>query len=210
MVQRLVHACARGVMIAAALALFSLLPAAAHAQVAPAVIAFVNMQEVATKSAVFLSVRQQLEARSKQFKTELDGQFNTLKNDVRTVATGLGVKLSADPKAPEIEQFMAAVAQNEEVATKNKGLLDKYQTFLAAYRQRNDMLAAGEANANQQIQPQLEAAVSEVAKAVGATIVMDSGRVMVSASSLDVTSQVIAQLNTRMPRITLNFTPPKR
>ena len=72
---------------------------------------------------------------------------------------------------------------------------------------RTQQLQSTQANVNQQISTRLIPIIEAVRNARGAALVVDKGATLASASNIDVTNDVLAQLNQQLPSVSVTPLP---
>ncbi|WP_265570813.1 OmpH family outer membrane protein [Sphingomicrobium nitratireducens] len=181
-------------MIAALVAATAMtLPAAAAAQALPAAaIGVVDTSRVSTDCTACKTAGAQLEAQAKairdreqQLATPLETEGKAIQAAVDALK-GAQADQALQTRAQTFEQRRQAAAQE---------IQQRQQTF-----QRNRSYVA------QQFAAALEPAVNAVMTRRGATIVMDAGTVMLHAPAVDITNDVLAEVNRTLT--TLNTTAP--
>ncbi len=185
---------------AAAAALSLGLPGVAHAQKAPsAVIVVVNTDRVFRECNACVAAQTQLQS---------------LVASSRTRAQELGQPLQTE--AQSIEQAAAAL-RNQTGAARTSGetaLNTRAQAFqqrqTAAQQELQQMeqnVQSTQANVLRQINERLNPIISSVMTARGANIALDTNATLARAASLDVTDQVLAQLNAALPSVSVTPLP---
>ncbi|WP_439815735.1 OmpH family outer membrane protein [Zavarzinia sp. CC-PAN008] len=155
-----------------------------------AVIAFVDVPRVLRDSAAAKSARAQLERQQQTYDAELKQKEAQLRQGEQALGQQ---RATLSP-----EQFQA----------KQRELQQQLEQFRQLADRRRTQLAFGQDGAMRQMQPVLQQIVADTAKQVGATIVLDSARVLVSATNLNITDRVIQQFDRKLPRVTVNFNAP--
>lgn len=174
-------------VLAAALAL----PATVSAQrLAPAVIAIVDTDRVS---------RECTACRAAQ--TQLETQVNAL----RTRATQLRTPLETEGRA--IQTAIDALGAGKQP---DAALQTRAQAFQTRQNTANQELATGEQrlrstqeNVNRQITARLIPIIEAVRNTRGAALVVAKGATLASATNIDVTSDVLAQLNAQLPSVSV-------
>ncbi len=185
----------------AALAALSLgLPGVAHAQKAPsAVIVVVNTDRIFRECTACVAAQTQLQG---------------LVNSSRTRAQELGAPLQTE--AQSIEQAAAALrSQTGASRTSGEAALNTraqaFQQRQAAAQQELQQLEQNiqstQANVLRQITERLSPIYTQVMTARNANIALDTNATLARAAALDVTDQVLAQLNAALPSVSVTPLP---
>ena len=175
-------------LISAALAA-SLVPGAAIAQQAPAaVIVVVDSNRVANECNACKTAAAALRSQAAQ----VDARATTLNNQLQAEQKSIQDAINALPKGTEPNAALQARAKAFQ--TKLAGADQE----IGAARQR---LQSTNLNILRQIKEKLDPAVRTVMTQRGANLVIDSENTASFAPGLDVTNQVIAQINTSLPSI---------
>ncbi len=163
----------------------------AHAEEAePATIAFVDVPRIMRDSAAAKSVRTQLERQEKAYEAEIKAQTD---------------KLRADEDA--LKKQRASIAADA-FAAKQKEFQGKVDALRQQVERRRQQMSFAQDDAMKKLEPVFNQIVAEVAKEVGATVVLDTARVLVSSNNLDITDTVMSRLDAKLPSITVNFNAP--
>jgi Skp family chaperone for outer membrane proteins len=156
----------------------------AHAESAVGV---VNIQKIMAESAAAKSVRDQLQSKQKAFQAELDGKEKALLAEDQNLS-----KQQANMEKAAFEQkvkdFRAKAAAAQREIQGKKASLDK------AF-----------AGALEQIQTNVVNITSEVAREKKLNLVISSAQVLYADTSLDITTDVLARLNKKLPSVSLKF-----
>ena len=176
------------IILSAAAAALSVLPQAASAQALPAaVVAVVDIQRATSQcnacKTAFANLESQLNG-LKALQTSLDNSLKTEANSIQAAVTAL------NGKQPDAALNARAQAFEKKQQDAQRQLQTRDQTF-----QRN------RAYVFQQISQKLEPAVASVLTKRGATVMLDSGNVVRFSPALDVTNDVIAELNRTLTTI---------
>jgi outer membrane protein len=175
-------------LISAALAA-SLLPATALAQQTPAaVIVVVDSNRVANECNACKTAAAALRAQAAQ----LDARRTTLNNQLSAEGKAIQDAVDALPKGTQPNAALQARAKAWEA---------KAQQAQQELGQAQQRLQSTNVNILRQIKEKLDPAVRTVMAQRGANLVIDSENTASFAPALDVTNQVIAQLNTSLPSI---------
>jgi len=162
-------------------------PVAAHAQQAPAaVIVVVDRQKVFAECTACKSAQTQLQAQA----TSIQQRAQQLGQPLQTEAEA--IQKAAGGKAPDAALQARIQALQTKENSANQEIQGRQQTF-----QRNRAYVA------QQITAKLEPIVTSVMQKRGANIALDSDMTIASSASIDVTNDVLAQLNTQLPSVSV-------
>ena len=164
------------------------IPAAANAQrINAAVIAVVDTQTVMRTCTACVAANQQLQAQL----TQLQQRAQQLNQPLQTEEQALQTQINAlAGKAPDaaLQQRLAAFRTRQNSAQQE--LQTQQQTL-----ERNSQ------HVTQQIATQLRPILTEVMQARGANLILDKNATMESADNLEVTADVLARLNQRLPSV---------
>lgn len=165
-------------------------PAAAQDGAQAATIAFVDVARIMRDSAAAKSLRAQLEKQENTYEAEIKGKTDGLRKDEDALRKS---RASLTPDA--------FGAKQQEFQTKVDSLRQQVE-------RRRQQMAFAQEDAMRKLEPILAKVVAEVAKEVGASIVLDTGRVLVSSNNLNITDQVLSRLDGQISTITVNFNAP--
>ena len=188
---KFVKGIALGVGLAFAVGAFVVPQAPAFAEEAqPATIAFVDVPRIMRDSAAAKSVRSQLERQEKAYEAEIKAQTDKLRAEEDSLKQQRP-SLSADSFATKQREFQGRV-----------------EALRQQVERRRQQMAFAQDDAMKKLEPVFNQVVADVAKEVGATIVLDTARVLVSSNSLNITDTVMSRLDAKLPSITVNFNAP--
>ena len=178
---------------ASALAVVALPTAAAAQRLAPAVVAVVDTERVSRECTACVAAQAQLRtllqsAQTRQ--TQLQTQLQTEGAPIQTAVTALAGKAPDAALQARIRAFQ--VKEN----TANQELQTRTRT-----------LQSTQANVNQQISRRLLPIINTVMTSRGAAIAVDKAATLASAANLDVTNDVLAQLNQQLPSVSVTPLP---
>ena len=181
-------------LLIGAAAVAALLPAAAPAQrLNPAVIAVVDTQRVYSECTACRAAQTQLQAQLDQLRQRAQTLSQPLQTEQQSLETAV--------KALNGKQPDAALSQ-------------RIQAFQTRQSTANQEIAQGEQNLRstqahvaQQIGTRLQPISSSVMQSRGAAIVLDKGNTLDAAASVDVTNDVLAQLNQQLPSVSVTPLP---
>ncbi len=154
------------------------------------IIATVNTQEIMNDSAAAKSVKEQLDSKVTTFKDEMskkEAQFNAEEQELRKQSN----VLSKDAFAKKLQSFKTKeAAAQKEVQEKRAEIDNAYLTSTT------------------QIQKTVSDIVAEMAKEKGYSAVVPAAQLLWADPTLDITKDVLAKLNTTLPKVTVTFKAP--
>lgn len=181
-------------IFAFALAGLAILATPSFAAPAPAPkIVVIDKAAIMQFSKVGQDIARQIQSLAAQAKNDLTAQGRALQNEGRTLQQQVAI-LSPDLKAKRMAAFEA-----------------KQRSLQSAAQKKDEQLKAGFYQARQAMEQALGPIVQEVVKQRGANIVVDKQAVVfATANGFDITQDVIAQLDAKMPtyKVNLNAPPP--
>ena len=165
---------------AAIAALAATIPAAAPAQrLSPAVIAVVDIGRVSTECTACRAGAQQL-----QQQLQAEGQ------PIQTAVNALNGKQPDAALQQRITAYQARqTSARQELATSE------------------ERLQSTQLNVNRQISERLRPILNTVLQQRGATVILDKGSTLASGANIDVTNDVLAQLNQQLPSVSVTPLP---
>jgi Skp family chaperone for outer membrane proteins len=169
-------------------------PTAAPAQrIGPAVVAVVDTDRISRECTACRVAAAQLQTQETTLRTRaqaLQTQLTTASQPIQTAVNALNGR---QPDAA-LQQRITAFQTQERNAQQE-----------LATAQRN--LQSSQLNVNQQIGARLGPIISTVAQARGATIAVDRGATLFAAPALDITNEVLTQLNQQLPSVSVTPLP---
>ncbi|MBL9098781.1 MAG: OmpH family outer membrane protein [Alphaproteobacteria bacterium] len=156
-----------------------------------AVILFLDRATVLRQSAVGKDMYNQVENLAKKMETDFAPENKKLQADVQAL------------------QQQAAVLSPEVRQQKVKELENRRQAFQKKVQDRQAAIQAGLANSRTSVEKALGPILEKIMTERGANLLLDRGLVVLGATDLDVTSTVIARLNTALPKVTVTPVAPK-
>ena len=173
---------------AALVAAFTIAPVAAQAQQAPAaVIVLVDTQKIFAECTACKVAQTQLQAQAASIQQRAQALGQPLQTEAEAIQKAAG------GKAPDAAlQGRIKALQTKEAAGQQE-LQGRQQTF-----QRNRAYVAEQVNAK------LDPIITQVMQKRGANIAVDSAATLAASSAIDVTADVMAQLNTALPSVSVN------
>jgi outer membrane protein len=179
---------------AALAALAAALPAAAPAQrLSPAVVAVVDIGRVSTECTACRAAAQQLQTQVQQLQQRAQQLQQPLQTEGQALQTALQALNGRQPDAA-LQQRITAFQTRENSANQE----------LSQAQQR---LQSTQANVNRQISERLRPILNTVLQQRGATVILDKGGTLASAANVDVTNDVLAQLNQQLPSVSVTPLP---
>lgn len=169
-----------------AAAIFAVPGVASAQQKTPgAVVVTVDTQRIYAECTACKAAQTQLQAQAQQIQT----LQQTLGAPLRTEAEAIQ-KAAEGKTAPDAALQARMQALQTKEAAANTQLQQRQQTF-----QRNRQFVA------QQIGAKLDPIIAQVMTARGANLALDTQATLAAASALDVTTDVMTQLNTQLPSV---------
>jgi Skp family chaperone for outer membrane proteins len=166
--------------------------AAATAKRAPAaVILFLDRATVLRQSKVGQDMYKQVETLAKKMETDFAPENKKLQADVQALQQKAAV-LAPDARQAEVKKLEA-----------------RRQAFQKKVQDRQAAIQAGLAQSRQKVEKALGPILEKIMNERGANLLLDRGLVVLGATDLDVTSTVIARLNTALPKVTVTPVAPK-
>lgn len=150
-------------------------------------IGVVNIQKIMTEASSAKSVRDQLQTKQKAFQAELDSKEKALLSEDQALS-----KQQANLEKTAFEQ-------------KVKDFRAKAATAQREIQHKKDLLDKAFASALEQIQTNVVNISAEIAREKKLNLVMSSAQVLYGDSSLDITNDVLARLNKKLPSVTLKL-----
>ncbi|OUR77012.1 hypothetical protein A9Q83_12350 [Alphaproteobacteria bacterium 46_93_T64] len=137
--------------------------------------------------------------------------------DVDVQLKAMDKKLKEDAKAREAtfrkeQQELAqqrVILSPEQFQLKSKALSNKGRGYRNDYQKKLQQLAQSRSVAINKIEAAMEPIVSEVAKSVGATMIVEKKKILFGEKKLEVTSEVIKKLNAKLKKMKLVLVPLK-
>lgn len=175
-------------LISAALAAF-VLPTAAAAQAIPsAVVAVVDLEKVTSQCNACKTATAALRSQA----TALQSRQQALVTPLQTEQKSIQSAIDALPQGKEPD---AALKQRA------AAFQTKYQQAQEEVARGEQQLQRNQAYINQQVRDKLGPIYSQVMQRRGANIMVETGTTLATATSVDVSNDVLAALNTAMPSL---------
>jgi Skp family chaperone for outer membrane proteins len=179
----------------AALAALALaIPAAAPAQrLSPAIVAVVDIGRVSTECTACRAAATQLQTQVQQLQQRAQTLQQQLSTQGQPIQTAVNALNGRQPDAALQGRITAFQTQERNA-----------QQELAQSQQR---LQSTQTNVNRQIGERLRPIMNTVLQQRGATVIIDKGSTLASAANIDVTNDVLAQLNQQLPSVSVTPLP---
>jgi outer membrane protein len=178
-------------LLSAALAAAVIAPSAANAQaVPPAVIAVVDLEKVTAAC-----------NSCKTANAALTSQVNSLKSREQALSAPL------QTEGKSIQAAIDALQGKEPDAAlqaRVKAFQARQQSGAAELQRQQQQIQRNQAYIQQQIQAKLSPIYQSVMQRRGANVLMEVGSTLATTTSVDVTNDVVAALNTALPSISTN------
>lgn len=175
-------------LISASIAASAILPSTAHAQAIPgAIVAVVDLERVQTECTACKGAAAALQSQANAIKAREQALSTPLQTEGQSLQTAVNALSGKEPDA-------ALQARIKAFDTKRQAGAQEIQTRTQQF-QRNQAYVA------QQIQAKLSPIYQQVMQRRGANVLVEQGATLASASALDVTSDVLAALNTALPSV---------
>ena len=184
----------RNTILLTALAVSTVIPAAAQAQRVPgAAIAIVDTDRL---------YRECTACRSAQ--TQLQGQIQTLQTRQQTLANQLRPERESLQKAV---QALGSKQPDAALTQRIQAFQQREQTAAQELQQSQTRIQSIQANVVRQIDERVRPIINQVMAARGANIAVDVDATLGHAAGLDVTADVLARLNTALPAVSMTPLP---
>lgn len=171
---------------------------AAQAQQLPAaVIAVVNRNQVAQQCGPCTAATSQLQAQGQQYQARQQQLAGPLQSEQQAIQTALNALPANGQPDAALAARIRAFETNRDAATNELGRAQ--QTL-----QRNENYVVS------QILQRMQPMISQVAQQRGATIVLDSTNVLVTAPQVDITAAVLALMNANTTPFNVTAPPPQQ
>lgn len=163
-------------------------PVAAQAQAIPAaIVVVVDTQKIFADCTACKAAQTQLQSQA---------------TAIQQRAQALGAPLQAEAEA--IQKAAAGKAPDAALQTRIRALQTKEGSANQEIQGRQQTFARNRAYVAEQINAKLNPIISQVMQKRGANIAVDQGATLATASALDVTADVLAQLNAQLPSVSVN------
>ena len=166
------------------------LPATAQAQrLSPTVVAVVDVKRVMSECTACRAANAQLQQQLQQGQQRAQQLQQPLQTEMQAIQTAIAALNGKQPDAA-LQARIRAIESREAAA----------QQELAG---RENTLRSTQANVSQQINARLGPIANQVMQARGATILIERGAALAVSPSIDVTADVLAQLNQQLPSVSI-------
>jgi outer membrane protein len=182
-------------IIGSALAALTLaIPAAAPAQrLSAAVVAVVDSERVFRECTACRAAAAQLQSQAKQLQSRAQTLGQPLQTERQSIETAVRGLAGKQPDAA-LQQRIQAFSTKQNTAEQE----------IARGRQN---LQSIQQHVNQQIGTRLGPIINQVMQTRGASVVVDKGSTLANSPALDVTNDVLAQLNQQLPSVSVTPLP---
>ncbi len=169
-------------------------PATVSAQrIGPAVVAVVDTDRISRECTACQAAARQLQTQTNTLRTRAQQLQQQLQSAGQPIQTAVNALNGRQPDATLQQRITAYQAQQNTA-----------QQELARTEQN---LRSTQAHVNQQIGTRLGPIISTVAQTRGATVAVDRSQTLFSAPALDITNEVLAQLNQQLPSVSVTPLP---
>jgi len=170
------------------------LPVAAQAQrIGPAVVAVVDTDRISRECTACRAATTQLQTQENALRTRAQALQTQLRTTGQPIQTAVQALNGRQPDAA-LQQRITAFQTQERTAQQE-----------LATSQRN--LQSTQAHVNQQIGARLGPIITNVAQARGANVAVDRNATLFAAPALDITNEVLTQLNQQLPSVSVTPLP---
>jgi Skp family chaperone for outer membrane proteins len=181
-------------LLLAAIAASAFVPAAAQAQRVPAAaIAVVDVDRIGRECTACRAAAAQLQSQETALRTRAEALQQQLRTAGTPIQTAVNALNGRQPDAALQARITAFQTQQRNAETE------------LANSQRN--LQSTQANVNQQIGARLNTIVGTVAASRGANIAIARDAAIYAATNVDITNEVLAQLNQQLPSVSVTPLP---
>jgi Skp family chaperone for outer membrane proteins len=177
---------ALGIAALAAGLLAPVVPGAAQ-ELPPAVVAVIDYQKILSDSAAAKSIRDQVAIRRESYQGEIGASEQRLREEERTLAKQRSV-LSAEAFAAKRKEFEDEVAEAQRIVQERRRILEESSD-----------------QAFDQLRATLFEIVAGLAESRGFNLVLPNSDVLFFAREIDLTDEVMAELDRRLPEVPVNF-----
>ena len=181
-------------ILLAALAAAVAIPAAAPAQrLNPAVVAVVDTSRIYNECTACRAAQGQLNTQLQTLRTRAQTLSAPLQTDAQGIQTAVNALNGKQPDAA-LQQRITSLQQRQNTA--NQELTRGEQNIRSI-----------QAHVAQQINTRLQPIINQVMQARGAALVVEKGATLAVSPSIDVTGDVLTQLNTALPSVSVTPLP---
>lgn len=159
----------------------------AHADNHANAIAVVNIQKIIATSAAAKDVKKQIESKRETYQNAINKEEEKLREQDKELA-GQRSLLSAEAYKEKVEEFKKKVAAIQQDVQEKRGQMDR------AYAKSLSRI--------QQISVDV---ITEICKAKGFSLAVPSNGVLFAETELDISDEVLKEVNKRLPKLTVVF-----
>lgn len=150
-------------------------------------IAVVNIQNIMRDSTAAKSIREQLESKQKAYQAEISKKEEQMQKEEQELANQR-TTLSKEAFEQKFNAF------RQKATTMQKDVQQKKATLDGAFE-----------NALNDIQKVVNEIITSLAKEKGFNVAIPSSQLLYAEPEMDITAEVLTQLNAKLPKITVNF-----
>ena len=181
-------------LILSAAAVAALVPAAAPAQrLNPAVVAVVDTQRIFAECTACVAANTQLQAQLTQLRTRAQQLGQPLQTEAQSIQQAVNALNGKEPDAA-LQQRITSLQTRQNTANQE-------------INQGEQNLRSTQTHVAQQISQRLNPIINTVMQSRGATVVLDKGATLAASPSIEVTNDVLAQLNQQLPSVSVTPLP---
>jgi outer membrane protein len=181
-------------LLLGAAALAALVPAAAPAQrLNPTVVAVVDTQRIFAECTACTAANTQLQTQLTTLRQRAQTLGQPLQTEAQSIQTAVNALNGKQPDAA-LQQRITSLQTRQNQANQE-------------ISQSEQNLRSTQAHVQQQIGARLGPIINSVMAARGAAVVVDKGSTLASSPSLDVTNDVLTQLNQQLPSVSVTPLP---
>jgi outer membrane protein len=170
------------------------IPAAAPAQrLSPAVVAVVDTNRIFAECTACRAAQTQLQTQVQQAQQRGQQLSQPLQTEAQAIQTAVNALQNRQPDAA-LQQRITSLQTRQTQA--NQELAGREQTIRST-----------QAHVAQQINARLQPIINQVMQTRGAAVVVDRGATLAVSPSIDVTNDVLAQLNQQLPSVSVTPLP---
>jgi len=175
-------------LVSAAFAAALLAPAAASAQAVPAaVVAVVDLDRVTSQCNACKTASAALKSQVTSFESRRDSLASSLQTEQKSIQTSIDALKGKDPDAAlqaRVKAFQAKAQSSEQELAGQQTQIQRNQAYI-----------------QKQIQDKLNPIYQQVMQRRGANLLVEVGATLATSTSVDVTNDVLAALNSSLPSI---------
>jgi Skp family chaperone for outer membrane proteins len=175
-------------LVSAAFAAALLAPAAARAQAVPAaIVAVVDLDRVTSECNACKTASAALKSQVSTFESRRNSLATSLQTEQKSIQTAIDALKGKEPDAAlqaRVKAFQTKAQSSEQELAGQQSQIQRNQAYI-----------------QKQIQDKLNPIYQQVMTRRGANILMEVGATLATATSVDVTNDVLGALNTALPSI---------